>query len=161
MQLRTTNSAGKKTHIIQEARRAVCSQSTAQPRCFLHQQVSLRPITALGVRPRGSQGSGLFLTPPSPSPPSSLHPPLLPGETPGCCLRSRLTHWRPLCRPGHSSTPRRCPRCLGSCGRDFRSARQGRRHSRGTTLVRPPRPIPPGDVSPEAFKDTDANGTFS
>lgn len=65
-------------------------------------------------------------------------PPLLPGEAPGCCLRSRLTHWRPLCRPGHSSTPRRCPRCLGSCARDFRSAKQGRRHSRGGTLARPP-----------------------
>lgn len=74
----------KKKNIIQEVRRDVRSQRTAQPRCFLCQHASPRPVTALGVRPRGSQGSGPLLTPSLKPPPHPCIPSLSrPGDPQG------------------------------------------------------------------------------
>lgn len=134
-------------NVIQEVR------ETAAPRGGASPEVSFTNTLAAALgghhsagSPRGHQGSDF----------SRLHRRALrpPGNY-GCCLRSHPTRWRPLCPLGRSSTPRRCRRCLGSCGRDFRSAKQSHHHSRCRAPTWTPR------VSAQKLSNIEANGVFS
>lgn len=129
-QLRTTNSARKeKQHPGSEKRRPLPEHCPAQMLPSPTGISEARP--GPGSTPTWVSGVWTVRDPfPEPSLPHAS--PLSPARgNPGCRFRSRLTHWHPLCPSGGSSTPQRCSQCLGSCGRDFRSAKQARRHSRG------------------------------
>lgn len=106
--------------------------------CFCQLQVQAGAPCRVGDRSKVlSLGPGYRLpgvSPFRPAPPPPAHR--------GCCLRSRRTHWRPLCPLGRSSRPRRCHQCLGSCGPGSHSAKQSSRQAlrgRGWEGARPPR----------------------